>query len=177
MLLKYSKVSSNHMPPPLWARSLVWNCEQELERELSILQVEKTRKILSSWYFFNIFCNTFSSLFHQSLPLPPARRLSNNSIRTAHLFNDIPSLFSDRQRLHPLVWCVGRRGRQIPLWASLSKVRAAHVHAHTWQRWERKMLALFYISTVIHVAAFICERIKCCRETSVCKVFLHIFQP
>lgn len=55
------------------------------------------------------------------------KRMMNNDIHVILMTVFIFSLFSDCQRLHPLVWCVGWRRWQVPLWACLSKVSAAHV--------------------------------------------------
>lgn len=57
--------------------------------------------------------------------------LSNYSLYICLVCHCFSISFSDRQRLHPLVWCSGWRRRQVPVWARLSEVSAGHTHIFT----------------------------------------------
>lgn len=114
------------------------------------------------------FCNTFSS--------SSTCTVSHSSIYEALLCNDRPSMFSDCQRLHPFVWCAGRRGWQIPLRACLSEVSAAHFQTHL-AREEMKMLAglpLHYdISSVVLI--FSTTALQWSQYLQSCLHLLHLF--
>lgn len=145
--------------------------DQALWRDPSILQ---ETFILGSFapsvlpLRFKHFCNTFSSSFTCTV--------SRISIYEALLCNDRPSLFSDRQRLHPFVWCAGRRGWQIPLRACLSEVSAAHIQTHLAGE-EMKILAglpLHYdISRVLLV--FSTAALQWSQHLQSCLLLFHLF--
>lgn len=83
------------------------------------------RYFTSEFLFLSKVC--LSHILRWFLWPPPPPHMAMNMLLNDSLF----SLCSDCQRLHPLVWCAGWRGWQVPLRACLSKVGAAHTHRNS----------------------------------------------